>query len=439
MIEISGRTDVIAQWFSDEYIKEHGKVFEKVVVGQGEVLILIKDGKAVDTITESKVKNLGAGGLLSRLKDKISGTDTQIMMVSLLPFAVQVGFQGYTKDRTEIAGALNASVHISKDNLARMMNLFKRDLVTDAKWGIDRGKLKEVTREDVENIIEYDTSLTLDATIISQMESSEMRDDLSKLNARIKNAVDSMSAVWANCGLSVDVVKADVQKNLYEEVMRDRDNHSKAQMVMDTQFKDKAHELELQVDYGILYDKKDAERKMNKVADELKLKKFALDFGRKDESDSVDHEIELRRKKLDAGLENARTQADIDKVNGVSQDELERIKIATKDFEENLKIDREQRVLDADFRRKMELLKFNYESDKKKWFEDGKEEGKQIASKECYDRGFREGSEEGRKEGSQEKYDSGFNAGKAAGLELAYSIFANINGSKKSGSDKASD
>ncbi len=411
MIEISGRTDVIAQWFSNEYIKEHKKVFDNVVVGPGEVLILIKDGKPVDTITEERVKSLGAGGLLSRIKERLSGTDTQIMMVNLLPFAVQIAFQGMTRDRTEISGVLNTSIHISKDNLSRLTNLFKRELVTDDKWGTDRGKLKEVTREDIEEIITYDTSLTIDATILSQMESSEMRDNLDQLNAKIKNAVDCMSPTWVNCGLSVDVVKADIQDNLYEEVMKDRDLRRKEQMVMDTAFGKKAHELEIQANYSILYDKKEAEKKMNQLAEQFKLEDFALDHGMQDELKLVDQGIEVERRKQIAALENAKTQADIDKVNNVSEDEIKRRAIATTDYEKNLEIDREGRRIkmqeeqkDNDLRRQIELIKLNNEQELTKAFNDGVESGKKMATDDAYKSGYNQG----KAEAMERMFDNGF-------------------------------
>ena len=45
MIPTGGRTDVIVQWFSNDFIKSNDKVFEKMTVGPGEVLMIIKDGK----------------------------------------------------------------------------------------------------------------------------------------------------------------------------------------------------------------------------------------------------------------------------------------------------------------------------------------------------------------------------------------------------------
>ena len=106
MIPISGRTDVLVQWFSDDFIKKNEKVFEKITVGPGEVLIIIKDGKPSDTYLESSVK-LAGDGFLAKFREKLKGVNNQVLMADLRPFAARIGIHGYTKDRTEIEGAMN--------------------------------------------------------------------------------------------------------------------------------------------------------------------------------------------------------------------------------------------------------------------------------------------------------------------------------------------
>ena len=150
MIPISGRTDVLVQWFSDDFIKKNEKVFEKITVGPGEVLIIIKDGKPSDTYLESSVK-LAGDGFLAKFREKLKGVNNQVLMADLRPFAARIGIHGYTKDRTEIEGAMNLTVRVSKENMVRLSSLYTRDLLSDEKWKDMRGKVKEVTREDIEN------------------------------------------------------------------------------------------------------------------------------------------------------------------------------------------------------------------------------------------------------------------------------------------------
>ena len=152
MIPTSGRTDILVQWFSNDFIKQHEKVFEKMTVGPGEALIIVKDGKVSDTYVESSVK-LAGDGFLAKFREKLKGVNNQVIMVDLRPVAVRIPFQGLTKDRTEIEGVMNVTIRVSKENLGRISNLYTRDLITDEKWGAMRGKVKEVTQEDIENML----------------------------------------------------------------------------------------------------------------------------------------------------------------------------------------------------------------------------------------------------------------------------------------------
>lgn len=395
MIPVSGRTDVVAQWFSGSYVKEHKKVFSSITAGPGELIVLVKDGKPVDTYTESRIRSLGADSIWKRLSEWFGNVETQIITVNLTPFAIRLPFSGYTSDRTEIKGVLNSTVHLSKDNIIRLTNLFKRDLVTDSKWGSDMGKLKEVTKEDIENILTYDTSLTLDATILSQMASSELRDNMNLLNAKIKNAVDKMAPVWVSSGLCVDVVKAEVEENLYEDVMRDRDQHHKAQMVMDTAFETKAHEMELGVDYAILCQKKSVEEELNRVMGELQIADYKLDHSLEEEMKLIEHNIDVDRKKKAAELENATTKAEIDRINNVSEDEKRRMEIATQDYAETLKIKRDEYVKSEDHKRQMEILVAKANITEQEWYNAGKEEGKKVGDQMMFQNGFNQGYTQG--------------------------------------------
>lgn len=397
MIPISGRTDVLVQWFSDDFIKKNEKVFEKITVGPGEVLIIIKDGKPSDTYLESSVK-LAGDGFLAKFREKLKGVNNQVLMADLRPFAARIGIHGYTKDRTEIEGAMNLTVRVSKENMVRLSSLYTRDLLSDEKWKDMRGKVKEVTREDIENILRYDTELTVDSSVLTQTLSSDIRDHQDVFNARVRNAIDSMTPVWANCGLAVDVVKVDIEKNAYEDAMRYHDEQSKAQMKMDADFETAAHELGLKMDYGILFVKKEAEEELEKAKGEYEVQNFWFTKEMEDELAKTDHEIELQRRDIISKLEFAKVQADIDHINSVSDDEIRRRKADTDAYVEMAQIKNNEYVKDQDVRRQIELMQAQRDIEIQNAYEDGKKNGKQLAEDSAFDMGYSKGYADGLKE-----------------------------------------
>ena len=397
MIPISGRTDVLVQWFSDDFIKKNEKVFEKITVGPGEVLIIIKDGKPSDTYLESSVK-LAGDGFLAKFREKLKGVNNQVLMADLRPFAARIGIHGYTKDRTEIEGAMNLTVRVSKENMVRLSSLYTRDLLSDEKWKDMRGKVKEVTREDIENILRYDTELTVDSSVLTQTLSSDIRDHQDVFNARVRNAIDSMTPVWANCGLAVDVVKVDIEKNAYEDAMRYHDEQSKAQMKMDADFETAAHELGLKMDYGILFVRKEAEKRLEEEKGKYDVQNFWFTKEMEDELAKTDHEIELQRRDIISKLEFAKVQADIDHINSVSDDEIRRRKADTDAYVEMAQIKNNEYVKDQDVRRQIELMQAQRDIEIQNAYEDGKKNGKQLAEDSAFDMGYSKGYADGLKE-----------------------------------------
>ena len=399
MIPTSGRTDVQVQWFSDQFIKNNEKVFEKISVGPGEVLMIVKDGKPSETYTEASVK-LAGNGFLAKFREKLKGVNNQVLMADLRPFAVRIPFHGYTSDRTEIGGVMNVTVRVSKENIVRLSNLYTRDLITDDKWGNMMGKAKEVTQEDIARMMEYDTSLTVDASVLSKTASGEIRADLDRFNARVRNAVDSMTPVWANCGLAVDVVKVDIDQNAYEDAMRYRDQQSKAMMVMDANYEKEAHELELKFDYNILFAKKTSEEELAKIAGLWDQRDFILSKEMDEELRKIDQEAEVRRRQLASELESAMKQADIDRINSVSADEQRRRDADTDAYIEMSKIKNSEYVKDQDARRQIEIMQAQRDIEIERAFEDGKRNGKQLAEDDVYSVGYNKGYAAGLKEGA---------------------------------------
>ena len=146
MIPTTNRNDVMAQWYSNEFIREHRDVFEKVVINPGEALLVIKDGKPGDVLTETDKKSI-IPRFLEKIKESISGKkDIQVYMADLKEHTIRLPISGFTKDRFEIKCVVNLGVRVSKTNMIKIVNLMSMNLVSDAKWnGLAKKCVKRIS------------------------------------------------------------------------------------------------------------------------------------------------------------------------------------------------------------------------------------------------------------------------------------------------------
>ena len=399
MIATGGRTDVIVQWFSSKYVHGHPKIFDKMLAGPGEAIILLKDGKVEEVATESKFS--ADVGFLSRLLDKIRGTDRQLLMVDLTPKSISIPFSGYSKDRTKIGGVANLTVRVDLSNVLRLMNLVRRETVSDAKWAsTDFAKdIKEVTLEDIAGYMAYDTSLVIDSSLLSQTLSSEIRDNQDSFDSKMRNTIMGMCTTWVNNGLAIDFAKAEIGENAYEDAMKYADELAKLQLKQDADFADKNHNLDLEADLNVAIVRNAAKVEMASVVAEYEKTGYIVSMENKAQLEQLDHEQMVAAKEMRNQLEIAKSQLEIDRINGISIEESARRQTDLEEYDAMSKVKVQEYVKDQDQRRTLEIMAAQRQQEIDKAFSDGYDQGKEQAAKDAYDRGHNEGFNEGLKEG----------------------------------------
>ena len=236
MIQTGGRTDIMVQWFSKNYIMRHKDIFDHVTVGPDEVLFLMKMGKIGEVVTESQVKT--TPGILSRIKQFLFGSeDVQLFMINRKPTTLRIPFKSYSKDRTEIAGVANIVIRFSKNDATSVLNLISIPSMCSQKWAIeDTGNIKEITYEDLENILQSHANISIDANAISKYTSSEITDKRKEISEEIADVLKRETPYWNNSGIGIEHVSVEISENAFEEVERYRDAINKGQMMRDIAF-----------------------------------------------------------------------------------------------------------------------------------------------------------------------------------------------------------
>lgn len=402
MIEIGGRTDVIVQWFSSRFVHDHHKWFNKTVAGPGEAVVFIENGKAEKIVTSDMCKT--DLGLLGRLIDRLTGTDKQMIIADLNPKSVQIPFSGYTKDRTKISGNVNLTIRVNPNNLLRLMNLIRRDTVSDTKWlATDYAKdLKEICLEDIIRYMSYDTELIIDSTLLSQTMSSDIRDNFDSFNAKLRNAIDSMGFTWAASGISIDYARADISENAYEDSMRYIDELAKIQMKKDADFADREHEVELESNVKIAITKNAAREEMAVIVAEYDKQSFITAADNESELQQLEHNYSVIAADMRNKLAKAKGQQEIDRINGITEEEVARRKTDLEAYDMMEKTKVQEFVKNQDVDRTLKLMNAQRDIDIERAFEDGKKQGKALAEEEAYSRGRNEGFQDGYRTGMKE-------------------------------------
>ncbi len=129
-----------------------------IVIGPGETLVWIRDGKIDDSITQQRLNNI-AGGFLKWLGKKMStGKDVQMLIVDNKPFQIEIGVQGNTGDGVEQTGMATAVLRLNTEEANLILGQLREKAVL-VKKGILRKRMEidhyetVLTRSDIEQMI----------------------------------------------------------------------------------------------------------------------------------------------------------------------------------------------------------------------------------------------------------------------------------------------
>ena len=281
MIILGGREDVIAQWISKDFIMRYSGFFKEMVIGPGEYAVVIKNGRIVDVVTQKKLEGL-SGGFLQILKNWLGGgEDLQVLIVDVRPKRVEVGFQGYTKDRVEVAGKANLLLRISPKDAVNVIKLMygptklkipprlfytkekgaKKVLKHIRKGRTDKaGKeltdlraqemmlpgyyeegeistdkmmveweyagaegtpwVKELTVLDLQQKLQEEFNAAIQTNVLIMHDSTEFHENMRAILDESIKVVESLKPLWSSFGIEVLTATFSFDKNQYEDLQR---------------------------------------------------------------------------------------------------------------------------------------------------------------------------------------------------------------------------
>jgi hypothetical protein len=305
MIITGGRSDIIVQWFSSDYVRSHKEAFRRITVNPGEVLMTLRKGKVEEIVTETQMSI--SGGLVEKIVNAFKGGDDgmQLVMVDVRPKQLSLPFLCYSKDRAKIKGAVNMVIRFSAPDVMRAMNLLTEPLLTNAKWPAeDVGKIKEVTLEDLTDIIGHGTNVDIDCHVVSRYDSSEIGDNRIKVSEEVTRIVNNMTPHWSNYGIRVEHIQTEVSENQYEDVMREAALMKKKHLLDDIKYSDDAKQLDL---------KKNLEKLVIQNGGELEVAKVVADYDTAKATMAGNIELEDMERNAKMKAESELLAHDIDK------------------------------------------------------------------------------------------------------------------------------
>lgn len=317
-----------------------------LVVGPGETLIWIKDGKIEDVVTQSRLNNIG-GGFRNWLSTKvISGQDVKMLIVDNKPFKIQIGAEGNTSDNVKQAGTATLTLRLNHEQANRIAGVLKEKAIKVTrgffrKREVIEGYETKLLRSDIEQMFAEEANAKVFGPTIRRFSAAEFGS--SEVGSRIESAAQielrNTLDLW---GMSLENVYVTWGSNQYQEWMATR---------APTQWGKIARREDAIQDEK--WEDEDWERER-----ERKKRRKRADFEDSMDDEDYDFELEARRRKR----EKRRREWDREDRKEDRVDEIDET-VHSEDMED-VKTDRKRERDKKDEEQKLDLEKKEWEQDK---------------------------------------------------------------------------
>jgi hypothetical protein len=106
---------------------------QDIILGPGETLILLEEGKINEIVTQTRLKDMGGGFKNWLLRKTGSGKDVVYLFVDTRPFDVDAPFEGNTKDFVKISGNITVKMQINTNDATKLLNFMREYIVPKYK------------------------------------------------------------------------------------------------------------------------------------------------------------------------------------------------------------------------------------------------------------------------------------------------------------------
>lgn len=209
------RKEIKREVYSD--YEQEKKELERIVVGPDEYAVVIKDGQIEATYTQKQVDELP--GFWGRIAERFAGgaEDIQIILADTRKHSMSVPFSAFTRDKIQVKGAVDLFACINIDDVALALRILRE--VHGARIN-DKIGFRQLTVEDVKEVISSNLNYVIDTESISSMTAAELEQNRRGICIDLISALNSKTPYWANYGLKVNYSTIEFSENRYEELER---------------------------------------------------------------------------------------------------------------------------------------------------------------------------------------------------------------------------
>ena len=197
-----------------------------LVIGPGESLVWIKDGKIEDVVTQSRLNNIG-GGFKNWLATKvISGQDVKMLIVDNKPFKIKIGAEGNTSDNVKQAGTATLTLRLNHEQANRIAGVLKEKAIKVTKGffrkrEVIKGYETKLLRSDIEQMFAEEANAKVFGPTIKGFSAAEFgsSDVSSRIESSAQIELRNTLDLW---GMSLENIYVTWGSNEYQNWMATR-------------------------------------------------------------------------------------------------------------------------------------------------------------------------------------------------------------------------
>ena len=197
-----------------------------LIIGPGETLVWIRDGKIEDVVTQARLNNV-AGGFRNWIASKSSGgKEVKMMIIDNKPFGIVIGADGYTKDELEQSGIAKLTMRLNHEQANRLAGVLKEKAIKITKGFFRKrevitGYETKLTRTDIEQMIAAEARAKVFGPVIKNYESTAFgnRELVGKVESAAQIELRKTLELW---GMSLETIYVDWDRNAYQDWKTER-------------------------------------------------------------------------------------------------------------------------------------------------------------------------------------------------------------------------
>ena len=304
LVKIFQRSELSTFWTTNIYL----------IIGPGETLVWIRDGKIEDIVTQARLNNV-AGGFRNWIASKSSGgKEIKMMIIDNKPFEIVIGAEGYTKDDVEQSGTAKLTMRLNYEQANRLAGVLKEKAIKTTKGFFRKkevitGYETKLTRTDIEQMIADEARNKVFGPVMKNFESADFgnRQLVGKVESAAQIELRKTMELW---GMSLENIYVDWNRNAYQEWKAERaPNLWQEKARREFEIDETAHTekvTDIREDAARERRRKDSEQDMSELSELMKIKEMMNQQKIERKKSAADSELEIEKVKAQAQIEAAK-------------------------------------------------------------------------------------------------------------------------------------